>query len=310
MHAWQQDLVRDIGAAESLDAIRQACARAQAAAGAVQDIAQRDVQAADAGQGHRIALATALHEHLQRACAAPAFRYWVDTYFGRRPVQFRHPLQRPTYLYYPALSPVAWHKPEDRPQWEAMRGLAHDAAIELKGFSSGFDKFKPYVGEEARNDATWHALSGRNDWSSLHLLKPGQAAQLLERLPRVSALLEAAPLAQCLPHAPECFVSRLAPGVQLPPHHGLSNIKLTVHVPVDLPADGCSITVGGQTRCWKMDELLVFDDSFLHSAANRSTQPRTVMIFDIWHPDLGEDERTGLAHAIAVLDAVNQLPAT
>lgn len=297
MQPWQQEMTDRLAAAPDAGAIEHACVHALAEGGAV----RRDE--------FKAVLAAALHAHLSRRCAAPGFRAWVDTYFGRRPAAFRHPLQRPTYLYYPALPPVAWHAPDSHTEWGPMRASADAAAAEVFEFAREFTAFKPYVGEEARNDATWKALSGRDAWSSIHLLRPGVEIRWLDNMPGTRALLDAAPLAQCPPHAPECFVSRLEPQVRLPPHYGLSNIKLTVHVPVDLPPDGCSITVGGETRKWKMGELLIFDDSFLHSAENVSDRRRTVLIFDIWHPALALEERNALAHAITVLDVGNRMMA-
>jgi len=34
----------------------------------------------------------------------------------------------------------------------------------------------------------------------------------------------------------------------------------------------------------------VFDDSFEHEAWNLSDRRRTVLIVDVWHPDLSDDE--------------------
>ena len=295
MQPWQRDMLGGIAAAANAAEIDRVCSHALARSGADQRTAFRDV------------LATALHAHLSRRCLAPGFREWVDTYFGRSAANFRHPLQRPTYLYYPALPPQAWHAVEAQGEWQPMRGLADAAAAEVSVFAKDFTEFQPYVGEAARNDATWKELSGRSAWSSIHLLRPGVGIRWLDVMPATRALLDASPLAQCPPHAPECFVSRLEPGVTLPPHYGLSNIKLTVHVPVDIPPDGCSITVGGQMRSWKMGDLLVFDDSFLHSAANVSDRKRTVLIFDVWHPALATEERDALAYAITVLDVANRV---
>lgn len=234
---------------------------------------------------------------------------WADTYFGYRKQDFRHPLQRPDYLYYPALPPQAWYQAGAVPQWQGMVGRVAAVAQELRGFLHDSAAFRPYVGTEARNDALWKDLSGRTAWSSMHLLKRGERSPCLDLLPQTRALIDAAPLAQCLPHAPECFVSRLEPQAVLPAHYGLSNIKLTVHLPVELPPAACSITVAGQTRTWQEGQLLIFDDSFLHSAENRSDRNRTVLIFDIWNPLLGTEEQVGIAHAIAVLHLVNKVTA-
>jgi aspartyl/asparaginyl beta-hydroxylase (cupin superfamily) len=37
-------------------------------------------------------------------------------------------------------------------------------------------------------------------------------------------------------------------------------------------------------------ECIVFDDSFLHAAWNDSNEPRLVLVFDPFHPDLAGDE--------------------
>lgn len=37
-------------------------------------------------------------------------------------------------------------------------------------------------------------------------------------------------------------------------------------------------------------KCIVFDDSFEHEAVNNSDQPRVVLIVDIWHPDLSDEE--------------------
>jgi aspartyl/asparaginyl beta-hydroxylase (cupin superfamily) len=171
-------------------------------------------------------------------------------------------------------------------------------------------EFEPYVSVSASRDSRWKNLAANKEWSSIHLLRRGERSERLARLPNASRLLGEVPLADCPPHAPECFISRLAPGVVLPPHHGLSNIKLTVHLPIDIPAHGCSITVAGETRVWSRDDFLIFDDSFLHSAKNESDLSRTVMIFDVWHPGLCDDERRALALSIRVLDAVQAVAHT
>lgn len=38
-------------------------------------------------------------------------------------------------------------------------------------------------------------------------------------------------------------------------------------------------------------KCLLFDDSFLHEAENNSEErPRVVLIVDVWHPDLTDEE--------------------
>ena len=60
--------------------------------------------------------------------------------------------------------------------------------------------------------------------------------------------------------------------------------------------------VGGQDRQWHEGTLLTFDDSILHEAVNRGTQDRVVLIFEIWRPELSEEERAAVT---ALFDAVD-----
>jgi hypothetical protein len=49
--------------------------------------------------------------------------------------------------------------------------------------------------------------------------------------------------------------------------------------------------VAGQTVSLQEGRAVLFDDSFLHEAANSSSsEPRVVLIVDVWHPDLSDEE--------------------
>jgi len=246
----------------------------------------------------------ALHRHLVRRTGHPRYRQWVDVYLGGAPASYRSSLQQPDFLYYPGLPPVAWFETAAIPAMARLRGQIPQVREELRAWMTD-RAMRPYVRSEAEGDVRWSGLAGRADWSSIHLLGGADPeSSPIAELPVTRGFLDAAPLAPFPPHAPECFVSRLAPGVVLPEHFGLSNIKLTVHLPVDIPREGCSITVAGTTRTWPDDDFLVFDDSFLHTAANRSRHARTVLILDIAHPMLDPDEVAGLAYAIQALHFV------
>jgi aspartyl/asparaginyl beta-hydroxylase (cupin superfamily) len=55
-----------------------------------------------------------------------------------------------------------------------------------------------------------------------------------------------------------------------------------------------------------MGEAWVFDDTIEHEAWNDSDRIRTVLIFDIWHPYLSEDEKALIERAVSVVDRFNQ----
>jgi len=92
------------------------------------------------------------------------------------------------------------------------------------------------------------------------------------------------------------FFSRMRPGAHIPPHFGTANNRLTVHLPLIVPA-GCSIRVGDEIHTWREGELFAFDDSFEHEAWNTSDRDRVVLIFESHHPDLNAAERAAVEHA-------------
>jgi aspartyl/asparaginyl beta-hydroxylase (cupin superfamily) len=91
-------------------------------------------------------------------------------------------------------------------------------------------------------------------------------------------------------HGPTAFFSLLDAGTHIPPHTGVTNTRLTVHLPLIVPPE-CVFRVGSETREWVPGKAWVFDDTIEHEAWNRSDSPRAVLIFDIWNPFLSEAER-------------------
>jgi aspartyl/asparaginyl beta-hydroxylase (cupin superfamily) len=65
---------------------------------------------------------------------------------------------------------------------------------------------------------------------------------------------------------------------------------------------GCAFHVGGERREWHEGELLVFDDTVEHEAANGGTSDRIILMFDVWRPELSADERRAVT---ALFDAVD-----
>jgi aspartyl/asparaginyl beta-hydroxylase (cupin superfamily) len=98
--------------------------------------------------------------------------------------------------------------------------------------------------------------------------------------------------------APSAFFSTLAPKTLIPPHTGVTNARLVVHVPLIVPP-GCWFRVGNERREWKPGEALIFDDTIEHEAWNGSDELRAVLIFDVWNPYLDEKERALVCELLA-----------
>ena len=54
---------------------------------------------------------------------------------------------------------------------------------------------------------------------------------------------------------------------------------------------GARIRVGSEVREWEEGRVLILDDSFEHEAWNPADEARIVLLVDVWHPELREDER-------------------
>lgn len=233
----------------------------------------------------------------------PLLQGALDTFHGLASHDLNHPLQRPEYLRIPGL--------EARPFWSASDFSGLDALAECtKAITQEWNQLvedgailSPYVPESQKRSNTWAKMAGSTVWSAYHLWKGGAGQQdALERCPSTARALEAVDMADIPHHAPEAFFSLLRPGAHIPPHFGLSNAKLAVHLPLIIP-DHCAIVVGGEQRGWNPGSCLVFDDSFEHEAWNRSGEPRVVLILEVWHPHLSADQRAAIQQMFAVTQA-------
>lgn len=58
------------------------------------------------------------------------------------------------------------------------------------------------------------------------------------------------------------------------------------------------MTVGNSSIGWIQGKCTLFDDSFFHSAsnANNNGEFRAVLLVDLWHPDLCEEEKQAIEH--------------
>eukprot|EP00501_MAST-03F_sp_TOSAG23-6_P001324 GSMAST32.ASY1.ANO1.1372.1 assembled CDS len=88
------------------------------------------------------------------------------------------------------------------------------------------------------------------------------------------------------------FFSAMAPHTHIVKHNGPTNKKLRIHFPLVIPknAGKCRIRVGSESRNFIEGKVIVFDDSFEHEAWNDTSESRINLIFDIWHPDLTQQE--------------------
>ena len=178
---------------------------------------------------------------------------------------------------------------------EAETGAIRDEYLAYRA-STGSD-YELKGDEHSLHDGQW-------EWRSF--IKKGQKdPAFAEACPRTAAALEAVPGLQTgIPFA-YSFFSSMGSGAHIATHTAPCNIRLRGHLPLIVPDGDVGITVGGETRRYKEGELLLFDDAYPHETWHRGEegQERVVLLFDIWHPDLTEEERMDMQSMFAVAQA-------
>jgi len=211
---------------------------------------------------------------------------YLDLFHGKIPPLLLHPLQRPSYQLFPGLTPKPYHPVEDFPWLGELLTAWREIGNECRTVMASSTQLSPYVRAEDHAPDSWSPLVDQRAWSALHLYRRGQRCEsACQQCPTTAELLASLPMVRYAGTSPEAFFSILEPGAHIPPHYGLANIKLTVHLALEIPPH-CGIQVGLQRRNWETGKVLIFDDSFLHEAWNRGAGKRAVLIFEIWHPEL------------------------
>jgi aspartyl/asparaginyl beta-hydroxylase (cupin superfamily) len=196
-------------------------------------------------------------------------------------------------LQVPRLPAIPFFERHHFPWAEALEAQTGDITAELaEALRQEGAEFQPYVAYEPGAPVNqWHELNHSTRWSSYLLWRNGEpVAAHQERCPKTTAALAAAPMADIDGQCPNAMFSALAPRTRIPPHHGETNARVVVHLPLVVPP-GCSYRVGFEERQWKVGEILAFDDSIEHEARNDGDELRVVLIFDVWNPLLSPGER-------------------
>jgi aspartate beta-hydroxylase len=219
------------------------------------------------------------------------------------------PQQRPKFLYCPDLPSSAYLERELFPWFDALEAGYPQIRAEAQRVLEAPDTLKPFLNLGAHDDPSAY-LAGTEDgaarWDAFFFYRYGSRyADHHLRCPRTASILEALPLVRIAEHAPEICFSVLAPGTHILPHHGVTNVRVVVHLPLIVPPD-CALRVAGQDHAWQEGRCVAFDDTFLHEAWNRSGEPRAILLMDAWNPHLTEVERIAFTAIIEGIGAVNR----
>jgi aspartyl/asparaginyl beta-hydroxylase (cupin superfamily) len=184
--------------------------------------------------------------------------------------------KKPRMTTYPGLRSLPWH---DAQQFRLARDL-EAAADKIAA------EFHALAGRGFQDEAENIKRSGQ--WSVLFLYERGRKNEdICSRCPQTLAVIETNRTVLSLGGL--AYFSALEPGTHVTPHYGPTNMRLRCHLGIDVP-EGCGVRVGGTTRTWQVGRCIVFDDSFTHEVWNFGDRRRVVLVVDLWHPDLTDDE--------------------
>lgn len=214
----------------------------------------------------------------------------IDIMLGKKEVY----LQQPSSFYLPGLPQIQYYERCDFPWLEAVEQAVSEIRAELEAVIEEEGAFKPYVEAAPNRPQPANELLGDPSWAAFYLWRSGApVVENAERCPRTMTALAHAPMPVIEGRSPMALFSRLRPGAHIKPHHGLLNTRLICHIPLVAPPN-CRLRVGNEVREWEEGKALIFDDSIEHEAWNGSDRTRTVLLFEIWRPEIGAEERRAL----------------
>jgi len=299
------DLYAAAGDARSASSFYLTAIRSAPAGGVPRELATELARAKAACERY----ATDYRDHLLRSLAAKGFdpgrssarfSQSVDLILGQKRIY----LQQPKYYYFPGLPQVQFYERSLFPWFDDVEAATADIRGELEAVLDQPGAFAPYVQGHAnrpRNDEM--GMLNNPAWSAYYLWKNGEpVAENAARFPKTMRALGNAPLAHVPNRSPSILFSLLKPGAHIPPHNGLVNTRLICHLPVIVPGK-CRFRVGNETHDWVEGKGWAFDDSIEHEAWNGSDRTRVILLFDVWRPELTEEERRLVVSLFEAIDA-------
>jgi hypothetical protein len=240
-----------------------------------------------------------LDQAVPPAARPPRLKQAMDLLTGREELY----LQQPTSFYFPGLPQRTFYEREEFDWVPQLESQIPAIRAELDAILQDRDSLIPYVQPDADRPQRGHALLADPRWSAFHLYDrgaphPGNAP----RCPATLAALEALPIPRIAGRGPMALFSVLEPGTHIPPHNGMLNTRLICHLPLIVPPD-CRLRAGSEIRAVEAGKTMIFDDSMEHEAWNDSGETRVVLLFEIWRPELNEDERVSLTTLFSAIDA-------
>ena len=232
--------------------------------------------------------------------ASTRFRQSLDILLGKKQVYF----QRPQTYFFPELPQIQFYERGDFPWADKVEAATAEIRQELLEVLKDPSAFRPYIqGDPKRPHKEQEGLQDNPDWGAFYLWKDGEIVrENVARCPRTASVMADVPLSRVTGRSPSVLFSLLRPGAHIPPHSGMLNTRLICHLPLIVPP-GCDFRVGNEVRTPVEGKVWLFDDTIEHEAWNRSDKTRVILLFEVWRPELSEQERSLVSSMFQAIDA-------
>jgi aspartyl/asparaginyl beta-hydroxylase (cupin superfamily) len=276
-------------------------APASAAPDVQRQLAHAQSQLAVASVRYRTHLSGALAKRGIAADAVhPRFAEALAVLSGEKQPYF----QSPTSFFYPGLPHTQFFDSAHFEWVPALEAMTDAIRAELQAVLADPGALKPYVEADPTRPNKGHSLLGDASWSAIYLWENGAPATGGLRCPAAMAVLDRLPIPRIAGRSPMALFSVLRPHTHIPPHSGMLNTRLIVHLPLIVP-EGCRLRVGNDVRAVEPGKVMIFDDSIEHEAWNDSDETRVILLTEIWRPELEPEERAALT---AMFEAIGSYP--
>ena len=202
----------------------------------------------------------------------------LDGRFQQYMSLFANNTANPRMFHYPSLPSRPFFNPETFPIVVDLEANFEQIRQEILALEDG--SFHPESEKSIKRTGSWQVLMlyerGRKNQENCNLCPT--VTRIIERHDTVRTL------------AGLMYVSRMSPHTDIQAHRGPTNMRVRCHLGIQVPSGDCAIKVGEEVRHWEEGRCLVFDDYYQHEAWNHTDQTRTVLILDIWHPELSRRE--------------------
>lgn len=188
-----------------------------------------------------------------------------------------NPLQRPVSRFVKGLTSQPWYNTEDYPFIAKLEAGYEDIKAEL--LYNMENRSHLFTGETEN-------LHVGGEWTELRLKSSGYGfTEYTKYFDKTMKHIR-----QCGQDFTSIKFSAIQPGTHIRTHTGPSNERLRLHLTL-IHDGGARIRVGKEWHTWEEGKMIMFDDSWEHEVLHTGHKIRVVLIMDIWHPELPEDQR-------------------